>query len=142
MNRLKIEKRIQVLSSLVEGVSINATCRMTGVAKHTVLKLLEELGCAVPYTIIGMSVTFGCGVCSAMRFGLSSEQSRRVSALKRKRKDGATFGRGPRLMLTRNSASPTSWADAIPGGRPILCLTAPIASLAVRRSPRTHTSPI
>lgn len=35
-----------VVAALVEGVSINATCRMTGVAKHTVLKLLKDLGCA------------------------------------------------------------------------------------------------
>jgi len=34
------------VAALVEGVSINATCRMTGVAKHTVLKLLTNLGCA------------------------------------------------------------------------------------------------
>jgi IS1 family transposase len=46
MNRLSIAKRAQVISTLVEGVSINATCRMTGVAKHTVLKLLEDMGCA------------------------------------------------------------------------------------------------
>ncbi len=46
MNRLRIEKRVQVLSALVEGVSINATCRMSGVAKHTVLNLLRDLGCA------------------------------------------------------------------------------------------------
>ncbi len=46
MNRLNTAKRAQVLSALVEGVSINATCRMTGVAKHTVLKLLEDMGCA------------------------------------------------------------------------------------------------
>lgn len=32
--------------ALVEGVGINATCRMTGVAKMTVLKLLNDLGCA------------------------------------------------------------------------------------------------
>src|SRR5947208_14232938 len=43
---LAIEKRAQVVAALVEGSSINATCRMTGVAKHTVLKLLEDLGCA------------------------------------------------------------------------------------------------
>ncbi|MHB1795286.1 MAG: hypothetical protein ACYCPO_09985 [Acidobacteriaceae bacterium] len=42
MNHLNA-KRVQVISALVEGVSINATCRMTGVAKHTVLKLLEDL---------------------------------------------------------------------------------------------------
>jgi IS1 family transposase len=46
MNCLSTEKRSQVIAALVEGTSINATCRMTGVAKHTVLKLLKELGCA------------------------------------------------------------------------------------------------
>jgi IS1 family transposase len=46
MNRLATSKRTQVVAALVEGVSINATCRMTGVAKHTVLNLLRDLGCA------------------------------------------------------------------------------------------------
>jgi IS1 family transposase len=46
MNRLNSGRRTQVVAALVEGVSINATCRMTGVAKHTVLKLLKDLGCA------------------------------------------------------------------------------------------------
>lgn len=46
MNVLATRKRTAVVAALVEGVSINATCRMTGVAKHTVLKLLKELGCA------------------------------------------------------------------------------------------------
>jgi IS1 family transposase len=45
MNRLANSKRTQVIAALVEGVSINATCRMTGVAKHTVLKLLKDMGC-------------------------------------------------------------------------------------------------
>jgi IS1 family transposase len=35
-----------VIAALVEGTSINATCRITGVAKHTVLNLLRDLGCA------------------------------------------------------------------------------------------------
>src|ERR1700733_14405182 len=46
MNCLGIDKRAQVISALVEGSSVNATCRMTGVAKHTVLKLLKDIGCA------------------------------------------------------------------------------------------------
>jgi IS1 family transposase len=46
MNCLNISERAQVIAALVEGVSINATCRMTGVAKHTVLKLLKDVGCA------------------------------------------------------------------------------------------------
>jgi IS1 family transposase len=46
MNRLSISQRAQVITALVEDVSINATCRLTGVAKHTVLKLLKDMGCA------------------------------------------------------------------------------------------------
>src|ERR1700683_2878101 len=46
MNRLATDKRLQVIAALVEGTSINATCRMTGAAKNTVLKLLKEIGCA------------------------------------------------------------------------------------------------
>lgn len=46
MSQLNISKRPQVIAALVEGTSINATCRMIGVAKHTVLKLLKDLGCA------------------------------------------------------------------------------------------------
>jgi hypothetical protein len=46
MNRLSTQKRAQVISALVEGNSINAVVRMTGVAKHTVLKLIEDMGCA------------------------------------------------------------------------------------------------
>ncbi len=44
MNRLTTEKRAQIVGSLVEGNSIRATCRMTGAAKNTVLKLLVDLG--------------------------------------------------------------------------------------------------
>ena len=46
MNILATTKRAQVVTALVEGTSINATCRMTGVSKHTVLKLLKDIGCS------------------------------------------------------------------------------------------------
>jgi IS1 family transposase len=46
MNCLAIKTRTSVIAALVEGASINATCRMTGVAKHTILKLLKDIGCA------------------------------------------------------------------------------------------------
>jgi IS1 family transposase len=45
-NVLKTEKRVQVVKCLVEGNSIRATVRMTGVAKNTVTKLLLDLGSA------------------------------------------------------------------------------------------------
>jgi IS1 family transposase len=44
MNKLNIERRAQVVASLVEGNSIRATVRMTGVAKNTIVKLLAEVG--------------------------------------------------------------------------------------------------
>jgi IS1 family transposase len=44
MNRLSPEKRAQVIACLVEGNSIRATVRMTGVAKNTVTKLLVDMG--------------------------------------------------------------------------------------------------
>jgi IS1 family transposase len=46
MNTLPAVKRVQVISALVEGNSIRATVRMTGVAKNTIVKLLSELGIA------------------------------------------------------------------------------------------------
>ena len=46
MNRLDIAKQTQVVSALIEGCSIRATVRMTGVAKNTIAKLLVELGTA------------------------------------------------------------------------------------------------
>jgi IS1 family transposase len=46
MNRLPKEKQIQVVAALVEGMSIRATVRMTGVAKNTIVKLLADLGAA------------------------------------------------------------------------------------------------
>ena len=44
MNTLKKEKQRQVVAAPVEGNSIRATCRMTGVAKNTVVKLLVGIG--------------------------------------------------------------------------------------------------
>lgn len=44
MNKLSTKERVQIIAALVEGNSIRATCRMTGAAKGTVLKLLVDLG--------------------------------------------------------------------------------------------------
>src|SRR5689334_78555 len=44
MNRLSTEERARIVSALVEGTSIRATCRMTGASKATVMKLLVDLG--------------------------------------------------------------------------------------------------
>ncbi len=44
MNKLSNEARSRILMSLIEGNSIASTCRMTGVAKMTVLSLIREVG--------------------------------------------------------------------------------------------------
>ena len=46
MNKLSTERRTAILAALIEGNSIRATCRMTGAAKGTVLRLLGDVGLA------------------------------------------------------------------------------------------------
>jgi hypothetical protein len=102
MNRLNTAKRVQVLSALVEGVSINATCRMTEVAKHTVLNLLRDLGCAAAeyhhQNVLGLHVH--CRQCDEI-WAFVGAKAKNVSAEK-KAEDGATLGPGRRLMPTQS----------------------------------------
>jgi IS1 family transposase len=44
MNKLATERRAQIIGMMVEGVSIRAITRMTGVSKNTVAKLLSDAG--------------------------------------------------------------------------------------------------
>ena len=44
MNKLPSAKRAEILGMMVEGVSIRAIVRMTGVSKNTVAKLIEDAG--------------------------------------------------------------------------------------------------
>ena len=44
MNQLSLERRAAIVRCLVDGNSIRATCRITGAAKNTVIKLLVDLG--------------------------------------------------------------------------------------------------
>jgi len=46
MNRLPVEKRAQIIGLLVEGMSMRAVTRLTGVSINTVTKLLEDVGLA------------------------------------------------------------------------------------------------
>jgi len=46
MNKIDNKKKVQVVAALVEGNSIRATVRMTGVSKNTIVKLLADLGAA------------------------------------------------------------------------------------------------
>src|SRR5262245_15906834 len=44
MNRLDKTRQKQVVAALIEGNSLRATARMTGVARMTIYKLIVELG--------------------------------------------------------------------------------------------------
>src|SRR5258706_15475504 len=44
MNKLPTEKRAQVLQMMVEGVSLRAITRLTGISRTTLQKLLEDAG--------------------------------------------------------------------------------------------------
>jgi IS1 family transposase len=44
MNKLTDTRRAAVIGALCEGTSVRATCRLTGTAKGTVLRLLAEVG--------------------------------------------------------------------------------------------------
>lgn len=44
MNKLPVERRAQILAMMVEGVSLRSICRLTGVSRNTVAKLLADAG--------------------------------------------------------------------------------------------------
>jgi len=44
MNKLTQNQRVQIVNCLIEGCSIRATVRMTGVCKKTVMRVLVEVG--------------------------------------------------------------------------------------------------
>jgi hypothetical protein len=44
MNKLSTEEKVRVVACLVEGNSLRATVRMTGIHRTTIQKLLVELG--------------------------------------------------------------------------------------------------
>jgi IS1 family transposase len=60
MNRLDPARQAQVVAALVEGNSIRATVRMTGVAKNTIAKLLVELGKASAEYLNNTLINLSC----------------------------------------------------------------------------------
>jgi hypothetical protein len=44
MNKLPIEKRVQMVRLLVEGNSLRATSRITDIHRTTIMKLLADVG--------------------------------------------------------------------------------------------------
>ena len=78
MNRLDPPKQAQVVAALVEGNSIRAIVRMTGVAKNTIQKLLVALGAACCEYMGETLVNLPASASSATKFGASSAPSKRT----------------------------------------------------------------
>ena len=112
MNCLDSETRSRVVNCSIEGCSIRATVRMTGVAKNTIVKLLAVSGLLAVRTMIVMSEICGSAVCSAMRSGHSSAQKPRMSASRKNRRVGAMYGHGSGSTRIQNSSYRIGSADA------------------------------
>lgn len=76
MNRLSITKRVQAISALIEGVSIDATCRMTGVAK-------QWMRCRCLLSSVRQK-TFVSAVCRRTKYGHSAGAKARNVTLEQK----------------------------------------------------------
>lgn len=49
MNQLSVKDRVAILNCISEGMGVNATARVTGKSKNTILKLLADVGDACAY---------------------------------------------------------------------------------------------
>ena len=60
MNKLPRQKRVEIISQLVEGMSLRAVTRTTGVSMNTVTALLVTAGKACTDYQNGIGVTLTC----------------------------------------------------------------------------------
>ena len=98
MNKLPLEKRVQILSMLVEGSSMRSVSRVCGVSINTVTKLLVDAGtaCAAFHDEKVRNVTAKAIQCDEIWcVQLCQEKERQV------RQDRAR-GRGRRLDVDRD----------------------------------------
>src|ERR1035438_1878708 len=92
-----------------------------------------------PSTTMNTFATFACAVCSAMKFGASSERKQKTLRWNKKLKDGGMLGHGRESTRTQSSASATSSADGVLIGQWTSCRIVPTASEDACRSLRTGT---
>jgi len=134
MNRLLDDKRAKVVASLVEGNSIRATVRMTGVAKNTVAKLLVELGAACAEYLNKALVNLPCKrvQCDEIWSFVGAKQKNVTSAMAAKQICGDVW---TWVALDADSKLVFSW---LVGKRDAGCATEFIQDLAARLSSRVQ----
>ena len=98
MNRLSTEKRAQIIGCLVEGNSIRATVRMTGVAKNTITSCWSTSGAVCSSTRTARCATCPASASRPTRFGrFCYAKQKNVPEDKRDESATATCGRGSRI---------------------------------------------
>ena len=103
MNKLSTDERTRMVAALVEGNSMRAISRMTGVSRNTVDKLLVDLGGVCSAYQDKVFAISRASAFNAMRFGHSSAAKKRTLRRRARRTAGATFGHGLRSTPIRNS---------------------------------------
>jgi hypothetical protein len=108
MNVLPLDKKIQFIGCIVEGMGVRAACRLAGIAKGTGLRLIREVGSACEafqrQWLRDLDTTrVECD--EVWSFCYSKEKNVPVGVPKevRDRFGWATCGRGRLSMRTRNS---------------------------------------
>ena len=96
MNKLNIQKRVQILSCLIEGNSIRSTARITDTSKNTVTKLLCDLGAACAKYQDERLRNLTCKRLQCDEIGVSATQKRKMCLkIRRVSLVMVTFGPGP-----------------------------------------------
>ena len=103
MNRLSPEKQAQIVNALVEGNSLRAASRLTGVAFNTVLKLLPEIGQACEEYQRRVFFNLKCKriQCDEI-WSFCYAKQKNVPTDKQDNSAVGTYGRGRRSVLTQN----------------------------------------
>src|SRR6266571_3482763 len=99
MNRLSSEERSRILAALVEGNSMRAIARMTGISRNTIDKLLCDLGraCAEYQDKVFRNLRCRRLQCDEIwSFVYAKEKN---CTAQHKAKGAVTFGHGLRLTL-------------------------------------------
>jgi hypothetical protein len=94
MNKLPIEKRVQIIKCLVEGNSLRSTSRLTDVVFNTVLKLLLQIGKACEKFHDQMVQGLNTRRVQADEIWSFVGSKEKTLLLKRKKKVMAIYGRG------------------------------------------------
>lgn len=103
MNRLPLDKRVAILSALIEGNSKRSTSRMVGVSINTVTKFLERAG-----QVLGeyQHRVFHNLTCKRIQldeiWAFCAAKEKNVPTDKKGQLAMVACGNSPQLMLTRN----------------------------------------